>query len=272
MIIDFHSHAFPDAVAGRAIDALKKGIKSVSGTDIEPVTDGTLAGLADISVGAGVTKSVVLPIATKPSQTESINSFAVRIPELSGGRLMSFGSVHPADPGAPDAVAAIAEAGLPGIKLHPEFQQSYIDSPESMAVLRAARDHGLCVTVHAGRDIGLPPPVHCTPDMMLRVLDVLPGLKLIAAHLGGWMMWDEVAARLSGAPLYFDTAFISDYAEPAAVRDIINAHGADRVLLGSDCPWEDPAKSIAFVRSLGLENKDEELILGGNAKKLLNLQ
>lgn len=270
-IIDFHTHAFPEKIAGRTLDVLREGIKRESGTDRIPAFDGTVAGLVSVMDKAGIDVAVVMPIATKSSQTENINAYAAKLTKENKGRLISFGSVHPSDPDSSDIVDRLAAAGFKGIKLHPEFQQTYIDSPECINVLRRAATGGLAVTVHAGCDIGLPPPVHCTPDGILRVLDAIPDLKLIAAHLGGWMMWDEVADKLCGTPVYFDTAFISDFLEPARAKDIITAHSAQKVLFGSDCPWEDPAKTVEYIRGLGLSDVDTELVLGRNAMSLLKI-
>lgn len=270
-IIDFHTHAFPEKIASRTLELLRDGMRRESGRDCTPASDGTAAGLVSVMDKAGIDISVVMPIVTKPAQTGHINEFAADLTSGSGGRLISFGSVHPSDPDAPEKVDKLAASGFCGIKLHPEFQKTYIDSPECISVLRRAAAGGLAVTVHAGADIGLPPPVHCTPDRILHVLDAVPGLKLIAAHLGGWMMWDDVAEKLCTTPVYFDTAFIADFIDPTRAKDIITAHTAKKVLFGSDCPWEDPAVTVGFIRSLGLSAEDTELILGKNAEEILKL-
>ena len=176
-------------------------------------------------------------------------------------------------PAVQEAVKGITGTdGFKGIKLHPEFQNIYADSDEMTTVCRRAAKYGMTVVFHAGRDIGYPPPVKTEPDMLLRLLDRVPDLKLVAAHLGGWMMWDEVAAKLCGSPIYFDTAFISDFIEPSLARDIINAHGADKVLFGSDAPWEDPAKTLDFLRSLSIDPEDLKKICGTNAAGLLGIK
>ncbi len=272
MIIDFHTHAFPEKIAARTLEVLRKGSREVSGIDCIPSTDGTVKGLVGLLERSSVDMGVVLPIATKPEQTETINRVALEVSAQSGGRLISFGSVHPVDPAAADAVDRAAEMGIIGLKLHPEFQRINIDSGSALAVLRRAAKNNMPVLIHAGRDIGLPPPVHSSPDMILRALDAVPDLTLIAAHLGGWMMWDEVAKKLCGAPLYFDTAFISSYVEPALAGDIIRAHGAKKVLFGSDCPWEAPKKTLDFLEQLGLTDVELSLIKGENAAKLLKIR
>ena len=87
--------------------------------------------------------------------------------------------------------------------------------------------------------------------------------------LGGWMMWDEAAALLAPSPVYFDTAFLSRFLPPDRARDIILSHDPARTLFGSDCPWEDPAATAAYVASLGLPCDAENAILSANAQKLL---
>jgi predicted TIM-barrel fold metal-dependent hydrolase len=271
MIIDFHTHAFPEKIAARTLEVLRKGSMNVSGIDCTPSTDGTAGGLVMELDRSGVDMAVVLPIATKPEQTETINRVAAAMHEQSKGRLISFGSLHPSAENAPDEVDRAVMMGIRGIKLHPEFQMTDIDSPSSIAVLHRAAKNKIPVVIHAGRDIGLPPPVHSAPDMILRALDAVPDLTLVAAHLGGWMMWDEVANKLCGAPLYFDTAFISSYIEPSLARDIIHAHGAKKVLFGSDCPWESPRVTLAFLQSLDLCEEEKRDIDGENAKKILKI-
>lgn len=266
MIIDFHAHAFPEKIAARTIEALIANTARITDYPMRNHTDGTARGLIEIEKAAGVDLAVVLPIVTHPKQTETVNRVAKETNEANCG-LYSFGSLHPADTDALLWVDRLAEQGFKGIKLHPEFQNFYAD--EAIKVYRRAAHHGMTVILHAGRDIGYSPPVKTTPDMLLRVIDRVPELKLVAAHLGGWKMWDEVAAKLVGTPIYFDTAFIADFIEPALARDIINAHGAEKVLFGSDAPWEDPAKTLDFLRSLDIDANEMQKICGDNAAKLI---
>ncbi len=271
MIIDFHTHAFPERIAARTLEALIANCRRISDYPMTNHTDGTVQGLIEAERAAGVDLSVVLPIVTNPKQTETINRVAKETNEAKS-ELYSFGSLHPADPDALAWVDRLAEDGFKGIKLHPEFQGFYADSDEAVAIYRRAAKYGMTVVLHAGRDIGYPPPVHATPDMLLRVIGKVTGLNLVAAHFGGWRMWNEVAERLVGTPIYFDTAFISDFIEKDLARDIINAHGADKILFGSDAPWEDPAHTLEFLRSLGLDIDDLNKICGVNAARLLGIE
>lgn len=270
MIIDFHTHAFPEKIAARTIEALIANTARICDYPMKNYTDGTARGLIEAEKRAEVDLAVVLPIVTNPKQTETVNRVAKETNEANCG-LYSFGSVHPADPDALNWVDRLAADGFKGIKLHPEFQNVYADSDEVISICRRAEKYGMTVVFHAGRDIGYLPPVKTAPDMLLRIIDRAPDMKLVAAHLGGWMMWDEVAEKLVGTPIYFDTAFIADFIDKSLTCDIIKAHGADKVLFGSDAPWEDPAKTLDFLRSLSIDPEDLKKICGTNAAGLLGI-
>ena len=274
MLIDFHTHIFPDAIAERSVEALLSGIRREQGEDYRH-SDGsplifrpaTLDGLLDSMTDAGVDRSICLPIATKPQQTPTINRYAegIRNP-----RALSFGTLHPADPEAEQVLEDLAARGFAGIKLHLQFQHYDIDSPEVIRILQKAEALGLLVVFHAGADIGLPPPVYAAPQKIRRVLDYVEGSNLIAAHLGGWMQWDDVETYLVGTPILFDTAFIRLFITKEQCLRIIRRHGAEKVLFGSDSPWENPADTLRFVQSLGLTDEETALITHKNAERLLN--
>lgn len=273
MLIDFHTHIFPEKIAERSVAALIGGIRQQQGEDYQN-PDGsplcfrpaTLEGLLNSMPAAGVDRSICLPIATKPSQTQSINRFAE---EIRDARALSFGTLHPADPEADAVLEDLAARGFAGIKLHLQFQQYMIDSPEVIRILQKAEQLGLLVVFHAGADIGLPPPVFAEPKNIRHVLDYVDGSNLIAAHLGGWEQWDAVEQYLVGTNICFDTAFIRQFISPEQCLRIIRNHGADKILFGSDSPWENPADTLEFVQSLGLTAEEYDKITYQNALRLL---
>jgi hypothetical protein len=274
MLIDFHTHIFPDKIADRSVEILLEGIRREQGAgyrhpDGSPLCfrPATLGGLLDSMPAAGVDRSICLPIATKPSQTESINRYAERIRDE---RVLSFGTLHPADPEAEAVLDDLAARGFCGIKLHLQFQQCDFDSPQVIRILQKAEQLGLLVVFHAGADIGLPPPVFATPKMIRHVLDYVDGSNLIAAHLGGWEQWDDVERYLVGTHINLDTAFIRLFISPEQCLRIIRDHGADKILFGSDSPWENPADTLEFVQSLGLTEQELAQITHENALRLLN--
>lgn len=266
MLIDFHSHIFPDRIAAGALKSLSDSIVKYQGVRYPHYTDGTLNGILKSMDDNGVDISLILPIATKPTQTENINSFAKSI---RSDRIASFGSLHPEQDDWEAVLEQLAEDGFKGIKLHPEYQSFYVDSKRSLDILKKCEDLGLYVTLHAGFDYGQPPPAHCQPDRLKNVLDYVSGKYIIAAHLGAFVNWDEVEKHLVGTPVHFDTAFISKFISPEQCKRIIRSHGADKILFGSDSPWQEPKKEYDFLLSLGLEKEEEDKIFYKNALEIL---
>lgn len=89
MIIDFHTHIFPDAIAPKTIPFLENR------SGITAATDGTLNGLLHSMEQSGVDLSVIMPVVTKPAQFDSVNNYAKKVNETYPGKVMSFGGIHP---------------------------------------------------------------------------------------------------------------------------------------------------------------------------------
>ncbi len=266
MLIDFHSHIFPDRIAAGALESLSNNILEYQGERFPHYTDGTLSGILKSMDENGVNLTLILPIATKPKQTPTINEFAKSI---RSDRVASFGSLHPEQDDWEAVLEHLAEDGFKGIKLHPEYQSFFIDSPRAIEILKKAEALGLYTTLHCGYDYGMPPPAHCQPDRLVKVLDYVSGSKIIAAHLGAFMNWDEVEKHLVGTPINFDTAFISKYISPEQCTRIIKNHGADKILFGSDSPWQEPKTEYEFLLSLDLTDDEKDKIFYKNALKIL---
>lgn len=269
MTIDFHTHIFPDKIAARTIDALESNTERVEGVRARAVTDGTQGGLKRSMQENDIDISVVMPIATKVTQSETINNFAASINGKDG--IYSFGSVHPLQENCESELERIKSLGLKGIKLHPEYQQVYVDSRECVRVVKKCMELGLLVMFHAGRDIGMEPPVHCEPERLRRVIDETGADNIIAAHMGGWRMWDEVEKCLAGQKIYFDTSYSLGQMSAEQAERIIKTHGADRILYGTDSPWEKQGVCRGYINELNISESEKELILYKNGRRLLGI-
>ena len=269
MIIDFHTHIFPDKIAAHAVRVLEENLEKIQGTPHHAAIPATIDGLRGSMRSNHIDMSVVLPIATSVSQSTSINRFAESINGTDG--IISFGSLHPMQEDWEETLYDIKEKGLPGIKLHPEYQHFYIDSPQAVRILKKCEELGLLVTLHTGNDAGAPPPYHCMPDRLRRVLDIVSGENIIAAHLGGWAAWDDVEKYLVGTPIYFDTAYtIADIPREQLLR-IFENHGYDKILFATDSPWEAQGDTVKYLSGLGIGEENLNKIFSENAKKLLKL-
>ena len=263
-IIDFHTHAFPDTIAGKTIEFLsKKG-------GIPAHTDGTAQGLHKSLTEAGVALGVVLPVVTKPEQFDSVTRFAMRINEEEKG-LLSFGGIHPDTQDYKKELRLLADAGFRGIKLHPDYQGMYFDDLRYMRIIEYATELGLIIVTHAGVDIGFPDMVRCTPKRALRVLREVKPEKLVLAHMGGWGLWKEVLEILAGEPVYLDTAYSMGHIPEELFTELCRVHGTDKILFATDCPWGNPKKDVERFLSMGLKAEEQDRILYRNAEVLLGI-
>lgn len=254
MIIDSHTHAFPDAIAQHAMDSLR------STTGAVPVALPTVQGLLEHMQASGVSRSVLCPVATKHSQVRSINDWLLA---LNDDRLIPFGAIHPHHGDLEGELARLQAAGVPGLKLQPFFQAFALEDPRTDALFEMVGDR-FAVLLHAGDEIFPLPEIQPTPKRIARLLQRFPKLRLIAAHAGGYQRWDEVEEHLVGKPLLFDISYTTGKTEAPQLRRIIEQHGYEKILWGSDFPWQAQDQSLQGLRQLGLPEDQEIAILGGN--------
>jgi len=269
--VDSHVHAFADAIAERAMAALLA--KMPPGY---AAFDGRLATLTDHLETHGFDAAVLCSIATKPAQFDVIRSWSRSIREGAFGaaaarRIVPFLSVHPRDPDRYAHIEQTAREGYKGLKFHSYYQDLVLDSPEAIDLMRCAHDNGLAVLVHNGYDIAFPRDPVCEPARVRRLLDAIPGLKLIVSHFGGWMDWEAAEHLLIGQPIAIEISMTLDYLEPAHVRDLLLRHPVDSILYGSDWPWSSHASELALLDSLDLPSDRMAAMMGDNAARILGL-
>lgn len=258
-VVDFHAHIFPDDVAAKAMPALEEeaGVKAFS--------DGTLSGLLSEMARAKVALAVTQPVATRPTQVRTINDWAA---STASDSVLPFGGMHPdLDDFEPELDRMLA-LGLPGYKVHPEYQRFAPDEPRLAALWEATAKRGMIVLFHAGIDIGVP-TLRGTPEAYANMLDAHPHLVAVLAHMGGFRMWDDVRRHLLGREVFFDTSYTLGHLPDEELRSLILDHGAERVVFGSDAPWTDLAAEVAGISGLGLSESQLGAVLSGNADRLL---
>lgn len=282
MIIDIHTHSFPDKIAAGALGKLS------AASHTRPFTDGTERGLRASMAEAGIGLSVVLPVATAPRQVGHINDASAAINRHTGETgLLSFGCMHPDYEGWHAELARMKALGLKGVKLHPVYQGVDFDDIRYLRILERAGELGLIVTTHAGLDVGFPGEVRCSPQMVRRAVSQVGPMHLVLAHMGGWRNWDQVLELLPDMPVLLDTSFSTgrmcpledgyyreeelELLDSQRFMELVQAFGARRVLFGSDSPWGSQSESLAWLEAQPLAAADKAAILGGNGAKLLGL-
>ena len=264
MIVDFHAHIFPDELAPRAIDAL---------TDVDepymPVSDGTASGLLANMDAWGVDVSVIQPVVMKQSQMKKVNEWAASV---ASDRFVCFGGICPHTDDYKRDIDFVASLGLKGLKFHAEYQDFLVDDERMLRIYDYALGRGLVILHHAGYDPAFKPPFRSSPQMFARVAKAMRGGVIVAAHLGGHAEWDDVEENLAGTAIYLDTSMGFDYFPHDQFLRIVEKHGADKILFGTDAPWSSAESEMTCLRSLPLPPGAADAILGGNAARVLGLK
>lgn len=282
MIIDIHTHSFPDGLAPRAIETLARQARASA------YSDGTLSGLQLNMRESHVDYSVLQPVVTKPQQAMTINENAVRINETSRKTgVISFGGLHPDNEDYKEQMRFLVEHHVRGIKLHPSYQQVNFDDPRFVRIVDFACELGLYVLVHVGYDVGLPGNTCACVEHILPMLDRVDQSRLILAHMAGFGQWDMAEKYICGCDAYMDTAYSllpikplagsnrTDKEDPPMGQEqflrFVKKHGAHKILFGTDSPWDTPERMIKYIREVGLPQAETDMILGENARQILGI-
>ena len=268
MIIDFHTHCFPDALAPRALSALEHNAEQ---TQMRPFTDGTAEGTKKLIAAHGIDRAVVCNIATNAHQQPKVNNFAISLAR-SNSSLVPLGSLHPDFDDNEAELKRLIDAGIKGIKIHPDYIATEINDKKFDNIFSICEESGVFVVTHAGWDPVSPNHIHATPQGILDVMTRHPNLKLVAAHMGGYSCSDEVLDKLVGRDIYIDTSLSSHRdTERDNLIKILRRHDPNRLLFATDTPWSNPQKELEFIYSAKLSDDLTEKILCRNAISLLGL-
>lgn len=281
MIIDAHTHIFPDNVAKGALSRLQAGSNAAF------FCEATEAALVDSMARTGIDLCVNLPCGTNPAKVRHINQLSAQRNGCQK-KIFSIGCIHPDCADVKAELALAAQLGLKAVKIHPYFQNHDFDDPAYLRLMAAAGELGLMVVAHAGIDLGFPGAYRCTTPMIANVLKSLPGLKLLLAHMGGCGNWEdilEVVATESNVVL--DCAYslgctmdqegrpipgLPSLLTAEQFVTIVDAVGPERVLFGTDSPWMDQRYALSLFRALPLSPEAQEQILYKNALTVYDLQ
>ncbi len=257
-VVDIHAHAFDDKIAEKATLNLKDYY------NIPPVSDGRLCYLTESAKKHNIDKLVVCATATKPTQVQMINTY---VSNLLSEHIIGFGTLHCDFDGIDEELDRMEELGLKGVKFHPIFQGFKIDDDKAMLMYEKIGKR-FPVLIHVGdKNVD-----HARPQRLANVIEELPDVTFIAAHLGGFSEWDEAKECLIGKNIYIDTSSSTRFLKPDDAKSIIRAHGADKVLFGTDYPLSDHEFEFDCLKKLNLTKDEYENIYWKNAYKLLKIK
>jgi hypothetical protein len=164
----------------------------------------------------------------------------------------------------------LVSSGVKGIKFHPEYQDFYIGEPRYFPLYEALQSSGMIVVFHAGKDPGPFTCDHALPPAFKKIHASFPRLRIVAAHMGGWRVWDDVEKHMLELPVYFDTSAVRELMAPEEFLRLARKHGTERLLFGTDSPWFDQDADVKWIDSMKLTQAEKERIFFRNAEALLN--
>jgi len=280
MIIDFHTHVFPPQVkkkrdryvaADPSFALLYSDKKARLAT-----TEELIASMDEEEIDVSVVLNIGwtthdLCVETNDYILESI----ARYPD----RLIGFGAVQPLSPeAAAREIERCAQGGMRGIgELRPDVQLlDLADTSVTEPFFAALRQHHLIMLVHASEPVGhrYPGKGSVTPELLYDLITGLPEHPIVCAHWGGglpfYALMPEVKTAL--ANVFFDTAASPFLYQPRVYPQVAELAGRDKILFGSDWPLLRPSRLREEIDSLDLPPDTRELILSGNAQRLLNIE
>ncbi len=260
-IYDAHTHIYPNKIALKASKTIGEFY------DINMHFDGTCETLLQLGEKNGVSRHLVHSVATNAHQVTSINNFILSEVEKHPDKFIGFATLHQDFENPAEELKRVKEAGLKGVKLHPDFQKFEISDSIMDDAYEAMAEMNLPVLFHTG-DARYS---WSHPNHIPKILKKHPHLKIICAHFGAYSQWTEAADCLKGTNVWVDTSSSFFMISDQQAKDYINLYGEEKVLFGSDYPMWDVGDEIQNILRLGLTDKQNEKIFAGNLKTLLGL-
>jgi predicted TIM-barrel fold metal-dependent hydrolase len=261
-VIDCHCHIYPSKIARKAVDGIGDFY------DINMHEDGTAEDMLKKGKEAGITHFMIFSVATKPSQTESINKFIASEADRSGGIMSGLGTIHPDSADLKGDIERIIDLGLKGVKIHPDFQGFKLDDYRYLKMYELCEGR-LPVLIHTGDkryDFS-------NPNRLKPILETFTDLTVIGAHFGGWSIWEKAAQELYGYKnLYVDCSSSLYALTPLKAKSIVRLYTADKVIFGTDYPMWNASEEMKRFKALNLTDEENEKILYKNAAKIFKLK
>lgn len=257
--IDIHTHIYPDMVAEKAAQSIRDFYK------IGDTMNGTVQMLLDRGGQVGIEKFVALPVAIRADRVQSINNF-IHQQTLEHDCFVGFGTVHADMQDIPGEVERIIGMGLRGIKIHPDCQKFDIDDPKLFPLYDSIQGR-IPIILHMGDQRYS----HSHPARLRHIMDEFPKLEVIAAHFGGYTVYEIAREELQSTNCIMDVSSSLMFMEPGVAEKYINLYGAERLAFGTDYPLWDPVKEVQRFLDLKITPEQKEQIAWKTAKEFLHL-
>lgn len=164
----------------------------------------------------------------------------------------------------------IYEYGFYGVKLNGAQNSFYIDDPViSLPLIKEIAQAGKILALHVGADAF----EYTHPYRVGKIASIFPELKILAVHMGGVVLPNLCNSMIEIATKFPNITLIGSKVDSFSILKAIKTIGSSRVCFGSDTPFELMHVEVARYKALlsDISSEDQQKIMGGNIKKLLNL-
>ena len=259
-IFDVHAHIYPEKISQKAVESIGKFY------NVEMSSDGTAQTLLKGSKECGITDNIVHAVAVTGHSVQHINDFiSERCKEHK--EFHGFGTMHADFDGKLEELERMKALGLCGVKIHPDTQKFNMDDERMFEVYDYLQEYGLPILIHCG-DYRYD---YSHPRRLRAILDNFPNLIVIGAHFGGWSIPDIALEYLLDKQCYLDTASTFFITGVKRAKELIRMYGAERMVFGSDFPMWNQKDELENFLSMGLTDRENEMILCNNPKEILGL-
>ncbi|MAH06911.1 hypothetical protein CMI38_01515 [Candidatus Pacearchaeota archaeon] len=161
-----------------------------------------------------------------------------------------------------DELSGLLDKGFKGIKLHPRAQDFDLDDEKYFWVYEMCVDRELPVLFHSSVKDST-----SKPEKILSIAERFPDLKVVMAHFFG-NDFSIMKIAKDYPNLYVDTSMNSGTMKRLQT---VNKYGFKNMVFASDIPYDSQGVALLKIREAGFSEENEDLILGGNAAKILGL-
>ena len=259
LVIDCHDHIYHKKLAVMAV----KGVGEFY--DVNMACNGTGDELARYAECSPIKIFVVNSVALTANTVKRLNTFVAEQCKAHS-EFVGLGTLHPDMENADEEIERIISLGLKGIKLHPDTQKFNADSDKAMKLYEKFAGR-LPLLIHGGDHRY----DYSHPRRLERIEQCFPQLTMVAAHLGGWSIYEEAVPYMSRMHCYMDISSVMPFVKPERVMELIRLYGADRLLFGSDYPMWDPVSEYESFMKLDLSQEEQEKILYKNTAAIFGI-
>ena len=283
-VFDSHVHIFNSKIVGNVIP--RTDLVRALHLEVEDIENRlSPSSLTEQMKEAGVVGALMLPTADVNKLVEVNRDF---IETASGNPgLYTAGTLHP-DYGSIDLeLLYLSRASVRVIKLCSFSQKFSLNNVKTHEMFERIQSFNDSVNVPfavvldtltlADRFFGTDREHTTTPDALMDLVSRFAGIKFIGAHMGGLGAPFEVLIRsLEPAPnFYLDTSNAAHTLTKDQFIQMLDRHGSEHILFGTDWPWFTHRSEIerldSYMEAAGFTVSEKQAVFSGNIETILGL-